>query len=891
MASNSIPPVFDQPGAAFVLLPVGIKFPPIEDGWQKPEKAHAYHEATSHRGNVGILAGNGYIGLDQDEPAAFIGLELPASTTWETRPGRLGMWFKASDNVAEALAGIGKKADQAQLKLFKDGQPVGEVKLQRTYQVIPPSHKFIDPVTGDDVAPGKGDRVDYRLLNSSPPAPITLADLLQGLQAIGITFSSKLEQNAAKLESNAREARQKRAETEEARTRRYAEVALEDEALIMASTPTGSRNEQLNRSAFALGQFVSAGVLSESEVIRELSRAAINAGLEPDEIDRTIRSGLESGHRHPREIPTPERPRTHKEPHQIAPEEPPKEIRSKAREILQNGDPIQFITDSCGRMVLGAEKAFRKLICCKAVESVRQSAGLHPKLSGESGSGKTWAVLTFAHHLPAESVIKGSSSNLAAFYHQDGNRVFRILDDYQAGNETLDTIIKQTSSVFHQPYDHRTVKKQEPLTLHIGSEQTWAVTSVDSSQDIQVLNRQIPINIDDSEELTIKVNLRTIERYGKGEEQYPEDESVQVCREIWGILQGDGLINVRIPYFERIEWLDTSNRRNPSIFMDLVVAHAAMYRYQRERDSEGYYLATEDDFQAAKALFTDKDAEELVHRLTKKEREFADLLCKRPEGLTREEAAKFLNISGNRISQLANGEKGRGGLTQKLPGFEIVEITDSVRVDEDRHRATKRILYKLTKYDPLTGFEAVVRLRPKSDIGNDSKDGKEPVSHQVRNLENKEIDNRERENREKEIGSKDSKEKVRERNGQLDKTSKSSLSLSNPEKSLLIEKSISEPPSVILTEKRTNPYRPYSMSSDIESKSLPTEEQPSERIRVAAYMEYGLNGEVDPANLAAKLGIPTATAAAWLDANYLRLDKPGGVVRYTQRRAGGEARA
>lgn len=65
------------------------------------------------------------------------------------------------------------------------------------------------------------------------------------------------------------------------------------------------------------------------------------------------------------------------------------------------------------------------------------------------------------------------------------------------------------------------------------------------------------------------------------------------------------------------------------------------------------------------------------------------------------------------MSQLANGEKGKGGLTQKLPGFSIVEITDSERVNEDHHRATRKTVYKLAKYDPLTGFEAVVRLLPK----------------------------------------------------------------------------------------------------------------------------------------------------------------------------------
>ena len=159
----AVPEVFNQPGAGFVLLPKGIKFPPLEDGWQKPEKAHTFHEATAHRGNVGILAGNGFIGLDQDDPTAFEGLELPTATKWETRPGRFGMWFKVSGDVPAALGRIGKKPDQAQLYLFKDGKPCGEIKLQRTYQVIPPSWKILEG----------GARGDYKLANrASFMAPI-----------------------------------------------------------------------------------------------------------------------------------------------------------------------------------------------------------------------------------------------------------------------------------------------------------------------------------------------------------------------------------------------------------------------------------------------------------------------------------------------------------------------------------------------------------------------------------------------------------------------------------------------------------------------------------------------------------------------------------------------
>jgi hypothetical protein len=360
--------------------------------------------------------------------------------------------------------------------------------------------------------------------------------------------------------------------------------------------------------------------------------------------------------------------------------------------------------------VLGAEKAFKKLVCCVAVQDVKQSAGLHPKLNGESGSGKTGVVLTFAHHLPPEAVVKGSTSNLAAFYHDDGDRVFRVLDDYQAGNETLDTIIKQTSSVFHQRYDHRTVKKQSPITLYIGSEQTWAITSVDSSQDIQVLNRQIPINVDDSKELTSKVNARTIERYGLGEEQFLEDDAVLICREIWRILRAEGSIDVRIPYYKRIEWLDTSNRRNPSLFMDLLIAHVVMNRYKRAKDTEGYYLATEEDFLAAKALFTDKDAEELVKRLTSRERDVIELLISHPDGLTRDEIAEKLGVVPDRISQIIRGQKGGGGLKQKVLLAEN-KISDAIQINEDHRRTVHKTVYSIKDYDRFAGFDGVVRLK------------------------------------------------------------------------------------------------------------------------------------------------------------------------------------
>lgn len=387
-------------------------------------------------------------------------------------------------------------------------------------------------------------------------------------------------------------------------------------------------------------------------------------------------------------------------------------IRAKALNVLKTGDPVQYVADSCGRTVLGAEKAFKKVACCVSVQNVRQSAGLHPKFTGESSGGKTYTIYTFANHLPYEAVIKGSMSAKAGFYHSDGNRVFRILDDYQPGNEDLDTVIKQTTSEFHDTYAHRTVANHAAQTLKIGSEQTWAITSVNNDQDIQVLNRGMPINVDDSDDMTEKVNKRTVERYGTGEAAKLVDEQVLVSRCIFQILRDEGYINVRIPFYERIKWHDKTNRRNPSIFMDLVIAHTALNRFQREKDSEGYYLATEEDFQAAKALFTDKDGEELVKRLTKREREVLEELVKNPDGVTRSDLSEALKIAPQQVSQILGGQKGQGGLMQKV-AIKEERRSEMEKINEEQSRTIHRTLYSLKEYNKFEGFDAVVTLEPK----------------------------------------------------------------------------------------------------------------------------------------------------------------------------------
>ncbi len=87
----------------------------------------------------------------------------------------------------------------------------------------------------------------------------------------------------------------------DAKEDRYALAALYGELERLAGTVKPGRNEQLNRSAFSIGQLVAAGKLDREHVEAALREVALNIGLEAGEVDATIRSGLEAGIANPRD--------------------------------------------------------------------------------------------------------------------------------------------------------------------------------------------------------------------------------------------------------------------------------------------------------------------------------------------------------------------------------------------------------------------------------------------------------------------------------------------------------------------------------------------------------------------------------------------------------------
>jgi putative DNA primase/helicase len=83
----------------------------------------------------------------------------------------------------------------------------------------------------------------------------------------------------------------------------YSRKALENEINALRDAPEGMRNDQLNRSAYRLFQFLAGGELPEDETYSTLYNAALETGLARDEITATLNSALQAAKMNPRNTP------------------------------------------------------------------------------------------------------------------------------------------------------------------------------------------------------------------------------------------------------------------------------------------------------------------------------------------------------------------------------------------------------------------------------------------------------------------------------------------------------------------------------------------------------------------------------------------------------------
>ena len=259
-------------GWSFTLL--SGKRPTLRGWQQRPRETLEEAVAWAEQGNVGLRTGraSGIVVIDVDPGADVTGLDLPPTIRVNTgRPGAFHLYFRSDKALGNSAGRLGPHVD---------------VKADGGQVVFPGS---VHPDTGQP----------YEWAEGMAPWEVEVAELpahiLQRLNGHDVAA------DAAHVGPTPPRA---------ARGERYAQAALEGELGALRAAPQGSRNDTLNAAAFSLGTLVGGGHLNRQEVEQALQTAAESAGLEPEEVKATVRSGLDAGTRQPRDVPD-RRPSAH----------------------------------------------------------------------------------------------------------------------------------------------------------------------------------------------------------------------------------------------------------------------------------------------------------------------------------------------------------------------------------------------------------------------------------------------------------------------------------------------------------------------------------------------------------------------------------------------------
>jgi hypothetical protein len=363
--------------------------------------------------------------------------------------------------------------------------------------------------------------------------------------------------------------------------------------------------------------------------------------------------------------------------------------QSNMLEIAEKGDPLEYLLDTFNSMHIGDRQAAEVQFIAFGCQAAATSQGLQVVWTGPSGKGKSAGVDACYHLLPKLYVLKGSITAKSLFGHKDlpdGACIF--LDDVRIEDGTeLEATIKRSTSAFQEGAYHEFLDGNRELkTMRLPRRLCWSLTYIDVTESgDQFLNRMFVVKTDSSDETDDAVCQHILRQAELGEVALPRTEQVMICKALLLDIKNRPPYRVIIPDITKIvTFTSRRNRRNPSLFKDLVIGLACLRHRQRQREQEesGNWIlhAAIEDVREAARIFNSQ-GEFLGSRLDEAERAAAILLFEaKDRGLTIKDLseklrAKFPSDEWNerktRRLLLGRQEKidGNGGLMGRLPGL------------------------------------------------------------------------------------------------------------------------------------------------------------------------------------------------------------------------------
>lgn len=385
---------------------------------------------------------------------------------------------------------------------------------------------------------------------------------------------------------------------------------------------------------------------------------------------------------------------------------------SMAIDILKNGDPIKYLLDTFLSIHKGDSETATVLLISIATQSILNSEGIQPTLSGESGKGKSHVCKTVLHLVPKEYWVNTSLSGKAAYY-MDIKPGTIIFSDDSAISEDLESSIKRATSEFQDKTAHTTVdSNRSGSTLLIPQRISWWLSNVDSDLSTQMINRQFGTTINETTEMDDEVRDFQLKKAKTAILEFPITDKVLICREMFRIIKDTNVL-VAIPFAEEIKWTDTCNRRNLPIFLDMIRSFAMIRIKQRVMCDEHTIEATVEDFEDAYELYR-KRAGTQTTKLNDFELKLVTYLSY-SDGLDTSQLQAKMGACQTKIHNVMHGRNKNAGLLSKVPGLTREKASVKVITDEGTVKTVQKNIYKVRGFDHLGNYDDVVSLKIKYD--------------------------------------------------------------------------------------------------------------------------------------------------------------------------------
>lgn len=280
-------------------------------------------------------------------------------------------------------------------------------------------------------------------------------------------------------------------------------------------------------------------------------------------------------------------------------------IVERANYILEKGDPFQFYLDKwkSSYAITDDDDSIGALtLCVIASTQISKSDGIHEKVGGPSGFGKSSGITTMFKLFPPEKTLVSSMSAKALFYTElpDGTVVY--CDDIDLSDVNFFTTVKQSTSDYQQVTKHTTVNNGSSLKCSTARRIGWILSSVDNFTDEQLDSRfgETEVNDDIDKQQAIYQKQKDKEKSKVRADKL--DDDTLVCQYMWDIIALGGLYDIVIPFVESIKWADIQRPRSWPFFSDIIRCYT-LFKIKQRDQYNGIYMATVEDFEAARDMY------------------------------------------------------------------------------------------------------------------------------------------------------------------------------------------------------------------------------------------------------------------------------------------------